>query len=69
VRGRASIPWSKRIEYDVQYVENFNLWLDLKILLKTVVVVALRQGTYYDYEKYGSAFDLTKKEKNTGKIH
>jgi len=60
IRGRASIPWSKRIEYDVQYVDNFNLGLDLKIMLKTIVVVIRRQGTYYDYEKYGPAFDLKK---------
>lgn len=63
IRGRASIPWSKRIQYDVQYIDNFNLLLDLKILLKTIVVVIRREGTYYDYEKYGPAFDLTKQNK------
>lgn len=60
VRGRASIPWSMRIKYDVEYVNNFSLWLDVKILLKTVVVVLRREGTYYDYEKNGPAFDLVK---------
>ncbi len=60
IRGRASIPWSKRIEYDVQYVDNFNLELYLKIILKTIVVVVRREGTYYDYEKLGPAFDLVK---------
>ncbi len=68
VKGRASIPWSKRIEYDVQYVENFSLWLDLKILLQTIWVVIRRKNVYYDYEKNGPPFDLKKpKAKTTNK--
>ncbi len=62
IRGRSSNPWSVRIRYDVEYVDNFSLWLDLKILLKTVPVVVGRKGTYYDYEKHGPAFDLVKPE-------
>ena len=60
VRGRSSNPWSVRIKHDVEYVDSFSLWLDLRILLKTVVVVLRREGIYYDYEKHGSAFDLKK---------
>jgi lipopolysaccharide/colanic/teichoic acid biosynthesis glycosyltransferase len=62
IRGRAGNPWSVRIKYDVEYVENFSLWLDLVIIIKTVFIVLKRQGTYYDYEKNGPAFDLVKKE-------
>lgn len=58
VRGRASIPWSQRIKYDVEYVEKFSLCLDLKILIETFPVVLKRKNTYYDHEKYGPAFDL-----------
>ena len=61
VKGRNRNPWSVRIKYDVEYIDSFNLWLDLKILLKTVCVVLLRKDTYYNYEKNGPAFDLTKK--------
>ncbi|EMJ3469007.1 sugar transferase [Vibrio harveyi] len=57
VNGRASIPWSKRIEYDLLYIDTFSLLLDVKILLKTVYVVLAGQGTYYDHSK-GPAFDL-----------
>jgi undecaprenyl phosphate N,N'-diacetylbacillosamine 1-phosphate transferase len=65
VKGRASIPWSKRIEYDVEYVDNFSLWLDLKILLQTIWVVIRRKNVYYDYEKNGPPFDLKKPEVKT----
>ncbi len=68
VKGRASIPWSKRIEYDIEYVEKFSLWLDVKVLINTIFVVLRRENTYYDHEKYGPAFDLTmpnKKDDNT----
>jgi len=60
VRGRNSNPWSVRINYDVEYVERFSLWLDSLILAKTVWVVLSHKDTYYDYEKYGPAFDLVK---------
>lgn len=66
VNGRASIPWSQRIKYDVEYVDNFSLWLDLKILFKTVWIVLRGQGTYYDHKKYGPAFDLVKREAPEG---
>lgn len=57
VNGRASIPWSKRIQYDLMYIEKFSLLLDLKILIKTVYVVLTGKDTYYDHSK-GPAFDL-----------
>ncbi|SFQ36009.1 sugar transferase [Salibacterium halotolerans] len=44
VKGRNTLPWSKRIEYDVQYVNNYSIWLDIKIILKTIKVVLMREG-------------------------
>ena len=35
VNGRDEIPWPERIRQDVWYIENWSLWLDVKILLKT----------------------------------
>jgi len=48
VEGRNELVWSKRIKYDVWYVENFSLWLDLKILLKTLKVWLFREGIRID---------------------
>ena len=47
VSGRNSLSWRERIQLDVWYVENWSLWLDLKILLKTLwVVLVKREGLY-----------------------
>ena len=44
IQGRASLPWSERIELDVWYVEHRSFWLDLRILARTPF--ALFTGTY-----------------------
>lgn len=59
IRGRANNPWSVRIQYDIEYIERFSLWLDGIILWKTIWVVLVRENTYYDYEKHAKPpFDL-----------
>ncbi len=35
-----------RVEHDLFYIENWSLWLDIKIVLKTVFVVLSRQNAY-----------------------
>lgn len=42
--GRNTIDWDKRLKLDVAYVDNWNLWLDLKILFATVWKVIKRDG-------------------------
>jgi lipopolysaccharide/colanic/teichoic acid biosynthesis glycosyltransferase len=46
VNGRASLPWSERIELDLWYVEHRSLWLDLRILARTVRMVVGGEGIY-----------------------
>ncbi|MEA2350596.1 MAG: hypothetical protein QOG86_1537 [Thermoleophilaceae bacterium] len=46
VNGRASLPWPERIELDVWYVDNRSLWLDLRILARTVRMLATGHGLY-----------------------
>ena len=36
VNGRNAISWEKKFELDTWYVENQSLWLDFKIMLKTI---------------------------------
>jgi undecaprenyl-phosphate galactose phosphotransferase len=44
VSGRNCLSYEKRIELDTWYVKNWSFWLDIKILLKTVLVVLIRKG-------------------------
>jgi lipopolysaccharide/colanic/teichoic acid biosynthesis glycosyltransferase len=46
VNGRASLPWPERIEFDLWYVEHRSLWLDLRILTRTVQMVLGGHGIY-----------------------
>ena len=48
VNGRNKLTWPERIKLDVWYIEHWNFWLDLKILFKTVWVVAKGEGLYAD---------------------
>lgn len=44
VNGRNAITWDRKFELDVWYVDHANLWLDIKILLLTVLKVFQREG-------------------------
>jgi lipopolysaccharide/colanic/teichoic acid biosynthesis glycosyltransferase len=46
VNGRASLPWSERIELDLWYVEHRSLRLDLSILARTLGMVLRGHGLY-----------------------
>lgn len=44
VNGRNAISWDEKFAHDVWYVDNRTLWLDVKILLLTIVKVFTRDG-------------------------
>jgi lipopolysaccharide/colanic/teichoic acid biosynthesis glycosyltransferase len=46
VNGRASLPWSERIELDLWYVEHRSLRLDLRILARTAAILVRGEGLY-----------------------
>jgi len=47
VNGRNVLSWPKKIKLDIWYIDHWSLWLDLKILFKTIwVVIFTREGIY-----------------------
>ena len=44
VNGRNSLAWEEKFERDIWYVNHLSLWLDLKILLLTLIKVFRREG-------------------------
>ncbi|WP_322487917.1 sugar transferase [Chloroflexus sp.] len=44
INGRNALSWEEKFAYDVQYVDQLSLWLDLKILALTLWKVFKREG-------------------------
>ena len=44
INGRNSITWSEKFKLDVWYVDNWSLWLDIKIFFLTFWKVLKREG-------------------------
>lgn len=46
LQGRNLVPWEQRITLDISYIENFSLWLDAKILCRTIPLLLRGTGVY-----------------------
>lgn len=46
INGRGDLPLESRVQLEVEYIDNYSVWKDLVILLKTVPVVVLGNGSY-----------------------
>lgn len=65
VRGRNQLPWSQRIELDLEYIEGWSLAGDLRILARTALVILRRAGAYRD-EGTPPQFDLPRRGPSAG---
>ena len=64
VNGRNAISWEKKFELDTWNVENQSLWLDFKIMLKTVKKVLAKDDISAEGEVTMSKFTGTVEHKN-----
>ncbi|PSU75074.1 sugar transferase [Photobacterium phosphoreum] len=48
INGRNAIGWNEKFKFDVWYVDNQSLWLDIKILLLTIKKVFIKEGISAD---------------------
>ena len=46
VRARSKCSFAQMVALDREYIANRSIWLDLRIMLETVLVVLLRKGAY-----------------------
>jgi lipopolysaccharide/colanic/teichoic acid biosynthesis glycosyltransferase len=44
VNGRNSISWEEKFKLDIEYVDNYNIFMDIKILFLTVKKVFIKEG-------------------------
>ncbi len=56
VRGRNTNLWEKKFELDLWYVDNWSLWLDIKIFFMAIVTVLSGQGVNEDGCATSSSF-------------
>ena len=54
VNGRNNITWEEKFNFDLNYVSNYNLFLDIKIILKTILKVFKRS----DINRDGTVSDI-----------
>ena len=50
VSGRNNLTWTEKIQYDIEYIDHFSLWMDIRILFKTVLVVLKREEIEFTKE-------------------
>lgn len=63
VNGRNAISWEKKFELDTWYVENQSLWLDFKIMLKTIKKVIAKDDISAEGEATMTKFTGTPEQK------
>ncbi len=66
VNGRNAGSWERKFELDVWYVDHWNLWLDVKILMRTLVAVLAREGINQPGEATASEFMGTAQDCQSG---
>lgn len=64
VNGRNTISWEEKFKLDTWYVENQSLWLDFKIMLKTVKKVIAKDDISAEGEATMTKFTGTPEQKN-----
>lgn len=57
VNGRNAISFTKRLEYDIYYVDHLTFWLDVKIFFMTILKVFKREGISEEGQATSEAFN------------
>jgi lipopolysaccharide/colanic/teichoic acid biosynthesis glycosyltransferase len=66
VNGRNAASWPRKFALDVWYVDNQSIWLDIKILARTISTVLRREGINQPGRATADKFRGNKEPLNTG---
>ena len=66
INGRNNMTWDDKLALDVWYVDHRSLWLDVRILLKTLWVMVARHGVSLDGHATTRRFDEERRERGEG---
>ena len=65
VNGRNNLSWDEKLALDVYYVEHLTLWMDIKVILKTIVnVIQHKDVNVIPGMRLGKLDDVRRKEAN-----
>ena len=56
VNGRNAISWDDKFKLDTWYVDNQSLWLDIKIMVKTLKIVFVKESVEHMDTEFNSRF-------------
>lgn len=60
--GRNLLTWEEKFDKDIYYVDHISLWLDIKVIFKTVMAVLRREGISSETSATMEVFQGTKSE-------
>ena len=63
IHGRNSLPWERRRDLDLEYVQKNTFWMDLWIVLQTIPVVLLGRGIYIEKSENRRRVDALSRKK------
>lgn len=46
VSGRSDISYQERVRYDMYYIRNWNIWMDIQLIIQTIPAVLSKRGAY-----------------------
>lgn len=52
---RNTIPWKRRIQNDIYYIDNLSCWFDIKIFFRTIASILKRESVYVTEESVESS--------------
>lgn len=62
VNGRGNLNWDERIEYDIEYINNWTFFFDLKILFMTIIEIFNTKTIYSEKRPWKHEENDDKKE-------
>ncbi|MEW6502888.1 MAG: sugar transferase [Chloroflexota bacterium] len=46
VSGRSDVSYQERVRFDMYYIRNWNIWMDIQLLIQTIPAVLSKRGAY-----------------------
>ena len=69
VSGRNNLTWEEKFDLDVKYVDTHTIWLDFKIMFKTIEVMVKKEGINAPDQKVGAVRFSSQNNSQSESIH